>query len=75
MSALRDSQVVSKKAFTEKSESVLASCLAQIVQKHPDLARLIEAWPTLPKQHKTKIMELVEEHSNGRKADGKTSTD
>ena len=29
--------------------------LAYIILKRPDLARLIEAWPTLPEQIKTKI--------------------
>jgi len=56
------------KALTENTESVLASCLAQIVQKYPDLAQLIQAWPTLPEQVKAKIQRLVEKHSTEGKA-------
>jgi hypothetical protein len=38
------------------------------------LAKLIGAWPTLPKQIKTKIKDLIDKHSTKGKADGgKTS--
>ncbi len=33
------------------------------------LTRLIEAWPTLPEQTKTKIKGLIERHAAERKAD------
>lgn len=42
----------------------------KIVQKHPDLARLIQAWPTLPKQVKIEINTLIEKHSTEGKDDG-----
>jgi len=34
------------------------------------LTRLIEAWPTLPEQTKTKIKGLIERHSPEEKTDG-----
>jgi hypothetical protein len=46
--------------------------LAQIVQKHPELARLIEVWPSLPKRIKSKIRDLIENHSTERKTNGKS---
>jgi hypothetical protein len=47
-----------------------AKCGAPDDKKHPELARLIEAWPTLPKQTKTKITDLIEKHIMQGKADG-----
>jgi len=36
-------------------------------QKHPDLARLIQAWPTLPEQAKTTIKALIQTHKAEKK--------
>jgi hypothetical protein len=47
----------------------LARCLAQIVQKHPDLVRMIETWPTLPKHVKTEIKGMIEKYSTEEKDD------
>lgn len=47
------------------AEMNLASCLAQIVEKHPELARLIEAWPTLSETVRRQILRLAGTHREG----------
>ena len=44
--------------------NVLVSCLAQIVQKYPELRELVKAWPELPEDTKTAIKALVQTHTN-----------
>jgi hypothetical protein len=39
--------------------------LDKTLQKYPDLARLIEAWPELPEDTRTAIMALVQTHEAG----------
>ena len=38
-----------------------------ITEKHPELVKLIQAWPTLPQQVKSKIMLLVQEPTTEEK--------
>ena len=56
-------QTKSDKALNEMTAndalSVLAHRLALLVQESPDLALVIDAWPTLPEAVKTGIMALV----------------
>jgi hypothetical protein len=37
----------------------LASCLALLAQKSPDLARVFDAWPTLPEPIRRAILALI----------------
>ncbi len=55
----RNSQALETVALTENPSGVLASCLALLSPKHPDLALLIEAWPSLPPDVKKQITRLV----------------
>lgn len=43
----RESQVSLNKRLTGFGNANLASHLAQIIQKHPELASFIQAWPEL----------------------------
>ena len=65
-------QPIDNKELTENSNPVLATSLDKTLQKYPDLARLIEVWPTLPKQTKAKFTDLIEKHiMKGKADDGK----
>jgi len=60
--ALRKHRSLQKKSLTEQKQHDLALYLAQIIQKHPELARLIEAWPRFSdkvRQAITAITEIV----------------
>ena len=47
-----------------------AKCGALDDKTDPELAKIEQAWPTLPKQVKTKITDLIEKHTTEGKADG-----
>jgi predicted ATPase len=48
-----------QQTLTENEKNVLASCLALLAEKDPDLAQLVERWPDLPEHIKTTIKTLV----------------
>jgi hypothetical protein len=48
--------------------------LAPILQQHPDLIPVIEAWPTLPKLIKTSVMAIIENYAMEGKDDGESET-
>jgi hypothetical protein len=58
----KNSQIPQNKTVAETSKTDLASYLAQIAQKHPDLAEIVKVWPELPEHIKQAIKTLVEAH-------------
>jgi hypothetical protein len=48
-----------KNCGQQNPESVLASCLALLAEKDPDLAALLTAWPMLPDALKAGIVAMV----------------
>ena len=65
------SQSTVKTTLSENNTSVLASCLAQIVQNHPDLSQVIVAWLDLSQETKSEIIAIIEKHSTEGKHNGK----
>jgi len=57
------------KQLTKSTNPVLATSLDKTLQKYPELREIVEVWPTLPKQTKSKIKDLVEKHTTEGKAD------
>jgi hypothetical protein len=56
----QDSQALNDKQLTDSPKSDLASCLALLAQKYPDLALVVKAWPNLPDETKTAILALAQ---------------
>jgi hypothetical protein len=54
--------IVNSLKETGYNESIerLARCLAQNLQKHSDVAWLIEAWPSLPETTRKQIIDTVQ---------------
>ena len=48
---------------SESSQKNLSLYLALLVQKHPDLALIAEAWPNLPEHIRAAIKALVQTHT------------
>jgi hypothetical protein len=53
-------QSAENKALTENKNPVLDTSLDKILQKHPDLALVVERWPDLPDTIKQAVKALVE---------------
>jgi len=56
-------QPLKNKELTENENSVLSTCLDNLVQIYPDLVQLVKAWPQLPEQVKNTIKELVQTYT------------
>ena len=64
-------QSLQKASKTQIPQKRGAKCGALNDKNEPNLARLIKAWPRLPKQIKTQINHLVEKHFTEGAIDGK----
>ena len=49
----------SDKELTKNAKSVLAPCLSQVVDKYPELIKLIEAWPKLSDKKRWEVIGMV----------------
>jgi hypothetical protein len=67
--APKDSNLLHTKALTENDQSDLASYLAQIAQKDPDLAELVKVWPELPEHIRRAIRTLTEPFGKAQKSE------
>jgi hypothetical protein len=56
-------QAIDNKALTENQNPVLSTGLDKVLQKHPDLALVVERWPDLPDAIKTAIKALIQTHT------------
>ena len=54
-------QSVDNKALTQSENPVLDASLDKILQKHPDLAQVVERWPDLPESIKAEVKALIQE--------------
>ena len=65
-SAPQDAQVASAAGLTESCPGDWASGWASILQSNPELAALVEAWPSLPEPVRAGIVAMIEAASNKR---------
>ena len=56
----KNQQSVENKTLTQNQNPVLDASLDKILQKHPEIASVILAWPDLPESVKAEIKKLVE---------------
>jgi hypothetical protein len=55
-----------KDRTSNTSAPVLASCLALLSETIPDLARIVQVWPSLPEAFRQALLALIEVNENGR---------
>jgi hypothetical protein len=56
---------LNNQALTETGETVLASCLALLAEKDPDLALVVERWPDMPEHIKAAVKALINSSLQG----------
>jgi hypothetical protein len=57
-------QDITNTALTENKNHVLPFRLTFLLQKYPDLAAIVEAWPTLPGHIRAAVKVLIQAHVN-----------
>ncbi|MHC4587648.1 MAG: hypothetical protein ACYS3N_24250 [Planctomycetota bacterium] len=55
-----------RKRISKKTQNDLAANLAEIAEKHPDLAEIVAVWPDLPEHIKAAIKALIQTHKSGK---------
>ena len=63
----QQSNPLQNKDIAQNDNNVLASCLAFLSQKDPDLSRVVERWFDLPEHIKQTIKTLVDTANTGAK--------
>lgn len=58
-SAAHSTEGIVNKGDSASKENVLASCLAFLSEKSPDLADVVRAWPKLPEPLRAGILAMV----------------
>ena len=61
---------LSDKSLTKTENPVFDTSLANLLQKYPDLAQVVDAWPSLPEHIKAAIKALIETFNNAGKRKG-----
>ncbi|MBL7186306.1 MAG: hypothetical protein ISS70_08260 [Phycisphaerae bacterium] len=64
------SQKLSRASIAPSPTKGGAKCGALDDKNDPELAKIVEVWPTLPEQIKTTIKDLIDKHTTEAKADG-----
>jgi hypothetical protein len=59
------SQAETNTAVTASHENPLAQSLAREIEKHPDLQRVLDAWPTLPEALRAGILAMIDAARKG----------
>ena len=54
-----------KSSTSEPADDHLASCLALLAEKSPDLAAVVKAWPDLPEAVRAGIVAMVKASNEG----------
>ena len=56
----KSNQLPAKQEVTDSVDSITAKSPAKVLQKFPELARIIEVWPALPAHIRTAILTLAQ---------------